>query len=155
MQSNDARILRGAAVPTAVAGLTGTVLAGVVAGGKGALGAGIGTALVLLFFAAGLHAIRTIGQRWPELLMSAGLLVYTTQVAVLLVLLLIFRDAGFMNGRAFGLTMLACALVWPAAQAWMQTRVKTPYVVTDAGPGGGSGTGHGTPADRAADGRDA
>lgn len=139
MQSNDARILRGAAVPTALAGLVGTVVAGVVAGGKGVLGGAIGTVIVLLFFAAGLHALKVIGKRWPELLMSAGLLVYTTQIAVLLVLLLVLRDATFLNGRAFGFTMLACALVWPAAQAWMQTRVKTPYIDTDTPSGPAEG----------------
>jgi ATP synthase protein I len=87
---------------------------------------------VLLFFAGGLHGVRVIGKRWPEVLLGAALVLYTTQIAALLVLLLIFRDASYLNGRAFGFAMLACALVWPAAQAWMQTRVKTLYVQTEA-----------------------
>lgn len=128
MQSNDARILRGAAIPTAVVGLVVVVVAGIVAGGKGALGAGLGTIVAVAFFAAGLEGLRMVGQRWPELLMGAGLLVYTTQIFVLLMLLVAFRDATFMNGRAFGLAALACAIVWPAGQAWMQMRVKTLYV---------------------------
>ncbi|MBU7596376.1 hypothetical protein JGS22_001655 [Streptomyces sp. P38-E01] len=128
MQSNDARILRGAAIPAAAVGLVAVVVAGFVAGGKGALGAALGAVVGIAFFAAGLHGLRVVGQRWPELLMSAGMLVYVTQVAVLLILLLVFRDATFMNGRAFGLAALACAVVWPIGQAWMQSRVKTLYV---------------------------
>lgn len=128
MQSNDARILRGAAIPAAVAGLVVAVAAGIVAGGKGALGAALGTVVAVAFFAAGLEGLRAVGQRWPELLMGAGLLVYTTQIFVLLILLFVFRDATFMNGRAFGFAALAGAIVWPVGQAWMQTRVKTLYV---------------------------
>lgn len=128
MQSNDARILRGAAVPATVAGLLVVVIAGFVAGGKGAFGAALGTVVGLGFFAAGQYGLRIVGERWPELLMGAGLLLYMTQIAVLLLLLLVLRDATFMNGRAFGLAALACAIVWPLGQVWMQTRVKTLYV---------------------------
>ncbi|MCK1797492.1 hypothetical protein MTQ01_15960 [Streptomyces sp. XM4193] len=128
MQSNDARILRGAAIPAAAVGLVAVVVAGFVAGGKGALGAALGVAVAIGFFAAGQHGLRIVGERWPELLMGAGLLLYMTQIAVLLVLLLVLRDASFMNGRAFGLAALACGIAWPVGQAWMQTRVKTLYV---------------------------
>ncbi|MBB1254946.1 hypothetical protein [Streptomyces alkaliterrae] len=140
MQSNDARILRGAAIPTALAGLIGVGVSGAVAGGQGALGAVVGTVLVLLFFTAGLHGLGIVGRKWPELLMGAGLLVYTTQIFALLIALFIFRDADYLNGRALGFTALVCALVWPAAQAWMQTRVKTLYVDTD-GPSADGGKG--------------
>lgn len=128
MQSNDARILRGAAIPTAAVGLVAVAVAGFVAGGKGALGAALGALVGTLFFAVGIYALGVVGKRWPELFLGAGLLVYMTQIAALLVLLLVFRDATFMSGRSFGLAALACALVWPAAQAWMQKRVKTLYV---------------------------
>ncbi|MBW1601460.1 hypothetical protein JJV70_04930 [Streptomyces sp. JJ66] len=128
MQSNDARILRGAAIPSACAGLVGVVVGTLVAGAQGALGAALGTVLVLAFFGAGLVALSRIGEAWPHLLLGAGFLVYTTQVGVMLVLLLLLRDATWMDGRVFGLTVLACLLVWLAAQAWTHTRVKTLYV---------------------------
>ncbi|MDK1474828.1 hypothetical protein QNO07_15605 [Streptomyces sp. 549] len=128
MQSNDARILRGAAIPTACAGLIGTVVGAFVAGGEGAIGAALGTVLVLAFFCVGLYLLSVIGERWPAMFMGAAVLVYTTQVLIMLILLRIFRDATFMDGRVFGFVMLACILVWLAAQAWSHTRVKTLYV---------------------------
>ncbi|MCX2967303.1 MULTISPECIES: hypothetical protein [Streptomyces] len=141
MQSNDARILRGAAIPSACAGLVGVLVGTLVSGGQGALGAGLGTVLVIAFFGAGLLALSRIGQAWPEFLLGAGFLVYTTQVGVMLVLLMLLRDATWLDGRVFGLTVLACLLTWLAAQAWMHTRVKTLYVepagdrkAADAGP---------------------
>ncbi|GAA2399559.1 hypothetical protein GCM10010420_27540 [Streptomyces glaucosporus] len=128
MQSNDARILRGAAIPSACAGLVGVVVGAVVAGAEGALGAGLATVLVVAFFGVGLHVLGRVGRKWPELLLGMGFLVYTTQVIVMLLLLKLLRDATFMDGRVFGLTALACLLVWLAAQAWAQTRVKALYV---------------------------
>ncbi|MEE1927508.1 hypothetical protein V1J52_04785 [Streptomyces sp. TRM 70351] len=128
MQSNDARILRGAAIPSACAGLIGVIVGAAVAGAEGALGAGLGTVVVLAFFGAGLLALSRIGRRWPELLLGAGFLVYTTQILVMLLLLALLRDATFMDGRVFGFTVLGALLVWLAAQAWTSTRVKTLYV---------------------------
>ncbi|MFD7967615.1 hypothetical protein [Streptomyces clavifer] len=132
MQSNDARILRGAAIPTACAGLIGVVVGAVTVGSAGAIGAVIGTVLVLAFFAAGLYGMSAVGRRMPELFLGAGLLVYTTQILVLLLLLRVFRDVTFMDGRVFGITMLGCVLVWVAGQATSNMRVKTPYVVPDS-----------------------
>ncbi|WP_031082923.1 hypothetical protein [Streptomyces sp. NRRL WC-3549] len=132
MQSNDARILRGAAIPTVCAGLVGVGVGAFVAGSSGAVGAGLGAVLVLVFFGAGLYGMSVVGQRWPELLLGAGLLVYTTQILVLLLLLRIFRDVTFMDSRVFGITMLGAVLVWIASQAWSNVRAKTPYVVVDS-----------------------
>ena len=47
MPSNDARTLLHTAVPTAAAGVIAAVISGVVAGGKGALGAVVGTLVVI------------------------------------------------------------------------------------------------------------
>ncbi|MCZ7416511.1 MULTISPECIES: hypothetical protein [unclassified Streptomyces] len=128
MQSNDARILRGAAIPSACAGLVGVIVGVLAAGAEGAIGAGLATAVVITFFGLGLTAVSRIGEAWPHLLLGAGFLVYTTQVGVMLVLLLLLRDVTWMDGPVFGLTVLACLLVWLAAQAWTQTRVKQLYV---------------------------
>ncbi|UGY93657.1 hypothetical protein [Streptomyces gobiensis] len=131
MQSNDARILRGAAIPTACVGLVGVLVGAVTAGASGAIGAAIGAVLVLAFFGAGLYGLSRVGQRWPELFLGAGFLVYTTQVIVMFILLRVFRDATFMDGRVFGFTMAAGVFVWLAGQAWTHTRTKTFYVEPD------------------------
>ena len=50
MPSHDARIIRGAAIPTAVAGLIAAVIAAAVVGTKGLIGAVFATLLVMAFF---------------------------------------------------------------------------------------------------------
>ena len=131
MQSNDARILRGAAVPTALVGCCAVVVGAVLAGGEGALSAALGTALVAAFFALGLYALGRIGERWPELLMGAALAVYAAQILLLLIPLGLLRDATFVHGRVFGLTMLVCVVTWLASQTRAQLRLKVPYVQPD------------------------
>jgi ATP synthase protein I len=128
MQSNDARILRGAAIATSCVGLVAVAAGAVTAGAPGAVGAMIGTVLVVSFFGLGLYGLSRVGERRPELFLGAGLVIYTTQILVLLVLLRVFRDVTFMDGLVFGLAMIACALVWLAGQAWLNVRAKTPYI---------------------------
>lgn len=128
MQSNDARILRGAAIPTALAGLCAVGVGAAVAGTKGALGAAIGALLVGAFFGLGLYALGRIGERWPELFLGAAMAVYVTQIMLMLIPMKLLRDATFIDGRVFGLTMLVCIVVWLAGQTLAQLRVKTLYV---------------------------
>ncbi|GAA3218772.1 hypothetical protein GCM10020256_22970 [Streptomyces thermocoprophilus] len=58
MPSNDARNLLQCAVPTAAAGVVAVAVSGVVAGGKGALGAGVGTLLAIAFMGIGLYVLQ-------------------------------------------------------------------------------------------------
>ncbi|KPC92133.1 ATP synthase I, partial [Streptomyces sp. NRRL F-6602] len=53
MLSNDARILRGAAIPSFGAGLLGTLIGGITVGAQGAIGGAVGTVLTLAFFGVG------------------------------------------------------------------------------------------------------
>lgn len=128
MQSNDARILRGAAVPTALVGLCAVAVGAVLAGGAGALSAALGTVLVMAFFGLGLYALGRIGERWPEMLLGAAMAVYAAQILLLLIPLGLLRDASFVHGRVFGLTMLVGVITWLASQARAQLRLKVPYV---------------------------
>lgn len=128
MQSNDTRMLRGAALPTAVVGLGALLVASVAVGQRGALSAIIGTLLVTAFFGLGLYALARVGERWPELLLGAAMAIYTTQILLMLIPLALLRDASFVHQQSFGFTVLACLVTWLVGQTWMQTRVKTPYV---------------------------
>lgn len=128
MQPNDVRIIRGAALPTAAVGLLGTLLGAVVAGAEGALGVALGAVVAAGFFALGLVALSEGGRRWPELLLGLAFLVYTTQIGLLLVLLLVLRDASFLNGRAFGAGVLLATIAWLTGQARANLRLKVPYV---------------------------
>ncbi|MQY12010.1 hypothetical protein SRB5_21390 [Streptomyces sp. RB5] len=128
MQVNDARVLRGAAIPTALAGIVAVIISSLAAGAKGAVGAAAATAVVLVFFALGLFVLQRFTRKYPEMMMAVGLVTYMTQVLALGIVLAAFKDTTLFNTRAFGLTVLGTALVWTAAMARGYLREKTLYV---------------------------
>ncbi|WP_059012053.1 hypothetical protein [Streptomyces specialis] len=128
MQSNDARIIRGAAIPTAAVGAVAMAIGAVVAGGDGASGVALGVLVAAGFFAIGLLALTMVGQRWPDLFFGAAVLIYTTQMGLLLGLLLLLRDASFLNGRAFAAGVLVGTATWLAAQVRVHMTLKVLYV---------------------------
>ncbi|GAA1900167.1 hypothetical protein GCM10009716_07510 [Streptomyces sodiiphilus] len=152
MQSNDARIIRGAAIPTAVVGVIVTAAGAVVAGADGALGAALGSLVAAAFFGVGLVALGHVGHRWPELFFGAAFLIYTTQVVLLVIAMALLRDATFLNGRAFAAGVLACLFAWLTGQVVAHVRLKAPYV--DPTPSSGpEGPGSGGPGGPGQDGR--
>ncbi|TQN32613.1 ATP synthase protein I [Haloactinospora alba] len=139
MQEHDARIIRGAAIPTAVAGTVATIVAAFTAGVAGVAGVVAGTALILGFFAVSAVVIAWTGERNPQLMLPVAFLVYTTKVGILAIALVLFKGTAVLNGTAFALTSLACVIVWLAGQAVANVRVKRPYVeparsTPEAGP---------------------
>ena len=63
MQAIDARLLRGAAVPTAVAGAIAVVLCTVLVGAKGLVGALLGSVITLAFFSVTIVVISRVAQK--------------------------------------------------------------------------------------------
>ncbi|MFW6694028.1 hypothetical protein [Streptomyces sp. MAR4 CNX-425] len=137
MQVNDARILRGAAIPTALAGVVASVVSSLVAGVKGGVGAAAATVVVLAFFGLGLFALQHFSRKHPELFMGIALLTYTTQILLLAVVMGLFKDTTLFSTRAFGLTVLAAALVFTAAMGRTHFRLKMPYVEPERAAGAG------------------
>jgi ATP synthase protein I len=128
MQSTDARILRGAAIPTALAGL-GAVVAGLLlAGGKGALGSAIGAVLVLVFFTLGLLVVSYVTKMNEQLVLAAGLFGYLVKLIAVFGLVAALNHVSIWNTRAFGWTVIALTVVWLAAEANATMNVKSPYV---------------------------
>lgn len=128
MQVNDARILRGAAVPTALAGIVAVVISSLAAGAEGGIGAGAATVVVLVFFGLGLLVLQRFSRTHPQLTMGVALLTYTTQILLLAVVLGLFKDTTLFDTRAFGFTVLATALVWVAAMGRAHLKLKLLYV---------------------------
>ncbi|WP_461008971.1 hypothetical protein [Streptomyces capparidis] len=128
MQSNDARILLSAAVPTAALGLVAVGVSAPVAGSEGAIGAAVGAALVIAFFAAGLVALQRTARALPHLFQAMGLLVYTTQLLLLMLVLMLFRETDAFDLRAMALTLLGCTVVWVTAQVRGHMKAKILYV---------------------------
>ncbi|MEU3604832.1 hypothetical protein AB0E83_05165 [Streptomyces sp. NPDC035033] len=128
MPSNDARLLLSAVVPTAAVGAIATVISGIVAGGKGAIGAVLGTLVVILFMGIGMLVLQRTAKKLPQLFQAMGLLLYTTQLLVLFVFLALLKGTTVFDFKAFAFTLLAATVVWVAAQARAYMKAKIAYV---------------------------
>ncbi|GGR33107.1 hypothetical protein [Streptomyces roseolus] len=128
MPSTDARLLLSAVVPSAAVGAIATVISGIVAGGKGAIGAVLGTLVVLLFMGIGMLVLQRTAKKHPQLFQAMGLLLYTTQLLVLAVFLAVLKGTTVFDFKAFAFTVLATTVVWVAAQARAYMKAKIAYV---------------------------
>ena len=116
MPSNDVRTLLHTAVPTAAVGVVTVVVSAVVAGGKGAIGAAVGTLVVILFMGIGLGVLQRTAKSMPHLFQAMGLVLYTTELLLLFVFVAAFKNTTLFNPRAFAASLIAATLVWVAAQ---------------------------------------
>ncbi|MFF4649835.1 hypothetical protein [Streptomyces sp. NPDC001380] len=132
MPSTDARILRGAAIPTAVAGVVAVAIATAVVGTKGLLGALFGVLLVVCFFSFGQVALDRLTRNNPQIFMAAGLMVYTTQILLVGIVLAVFKGTTLFDTKVFAFTLLGCALIWTAGQVRAAMKAKMLYVVPEA-----------------------
>ncbi|MCD0482953.1 hypothetical protein LO771_11215 [Streptacidiphilus sp. ASG 303] len=132
MPSTDARILRGAAIPTAVAGVIAVAIATAVVGTKGLLGALFGVLLVVGFFSFGQVALDRLTRNNPQIFMAAGLMVYTTQILLVGIVLAVFKGTTLFDTKVFAFTLLGCALIWTAGQVRAAMKAKMLYVVPEA-----------------------
>ncbi|MFD7443259.1 hypothetical protein [Streptomyces sp. NPDC059909] len=128
MPSNDARTLLQAAVPTAAVGAVAAVISGVVAGGKGAVGAVVGTVVVILFMGVGMIVLQRTAKQFPQLFQAMGLMLYTTQLLLLFMFMAVFKDTTLFNPKALAFTLLAATIIWVAAQARAHMKAKILYV---------------------------
>jgi ATP synthase protein I len=131
MPSNDARILAQAAVPTAAVGVLAAVVSGVVAGGKGAIGALVGTVIVILFMGIGLYVLQRTARSLPQLFQMMGLMLYAAQLLLLVVFMAVFKNTTLFNPRAFAITLVVATLTWIAAQTRAHMKAKILYVEPD------------------------
>jgi ATP synthase protein I len=132
MPSNDARIIRGAAIPTAVAGVVAIAIATAVVGTKGLIGAALATLLVMGFFTFGQVALDRLTRNNPQMLMASALLVYTTQILLVGIVLAVFKNTTLFDTKTFGFTLLGCALIWTGFQVRGAMKAKMFYVQPDA-----------------------
>jgi ATP synthase protein I len=128
MQSNDARILRGAAIIAAPVGIVATVVSALVAGEKGLIGGVVALAVVAVFFGCGSAALMRITQDKPQVALSAGMLVYAVQILLIGVFIVVFGNTTLFNGRAFALSLLVTALAWVGGQVRHSLTSKMLYV---------------------------
>ncbi|MEU9346874.1 hypothetical protein AB0D74_37280 [Streptomyces sp. NPDC048278] len=131
MPSNDARNLAQAAVPTAAVGVLAAVVSGVVAGGKGAIGALVATVIVILFMGIGLYVLQRTARSFPQLFQMMGLMLYAAQLLLLFIFMAAFKNTTLFNPRAFAITLVVATLTWIAAQTRAHMKAKILYVEPD------------------------
>lgn len=130
-----AALLTGSVVPTAVMGALAVVV-GAFFGAQAAWSAAIGAALVLVFFSISLLVMRQTAHLEPTLVMAIVLATYTGKILALGVAMFTLRDASWMTGRALGLSVIACTMIWLAFEMRAFTRLRvlvSPGAEQDAG----------------------
>ncbi|WP_329090971.1 MULTISPECIES: hypothetical protein [unclassified Streptosporangium] len=128
MLANDVRLLKGAAIPTVLVGLVVILVAALLAGAKGALGAAIGTLVVCAFFALGIVAISYASRVSPMMMMTAAVLSYVVKIILIMVLLKLFEDATAFEPRAFGWGAIAATVAWTVGEMRGFMKLKMLYV---------------------------
>ncbi|MFG2091639.1 MULTISPECIES: hypothetical protein [unclassified Spirillospora] len=127
MQSNDARMLRGAAIPTAAAGVGAVVIGLMVAGGKGALAAALAAVVVIAFFSISALVVSWAGKYSAQTMMLAALASYMVKILAVMLLVTSMDGVTIWNTKVFGWTVIGLALLWIAAEFRVALQ-RRPYI---------------------------
>ncbi|HEY8822659.1 MAG TPA: hypothetical protein VIM49_12090 [Dermatophilaceae bacterium] len=119
-----AAMLRGAVIPM---GLTAPVIVlgfWLTRHTRGGLAALLGVGIAVVFFASGLYVMKRVTNANPLSVLAGALAVYLGQVIFLGLVIVALSGADWLDGTAFGLSILAVALVWQLSQilAFIQLR---------------------------------
>jgi ATP synthase protein I len=128
MQVHDVRILRGAAIPTAIAAVILAVVSAIVAGQKGLIGSILASVIVGAFFTVGMFVIARAGRISPQVMMQVAILSYMVKIALLFGFVVAFANATWFNPKAFAASLVASTLVWMGAQIRAFSKEKILYV---------------------------
>jgi ATP synthase protein I len=128
MLASYAPIVRRSAAVTAAVAVVMVAVSAAVAGAKGVLGALLGTALVVVFFAISVLAVSAAARVSAQAMMITAIGTYVIKILVLILLLSRYSSTTAFSPRMFGLTALACILAWTFAQVAWSMRLRVPYV---------------------------
>jgi ATP synthase protein I len=132
MLANDARILVRSAVVTAITGAILIAIGAITEGGKGALGAAAGVALVAVFFTLSVVVVSYAGRRFGlSAMMGAALGIFVVKVVAVLALVAALQGTTAFNTKMFGVTAIICILAWSAGQIATLARRQMLYVEPD------------------------
>lgn len=135
MSTEDARVLIRSAIALAASGLFLIIIGTAMAGGKGALGAFLGIALVAVFFTLSVVAV-SLAERWwgPSAMTAAALGVFLVKVLAVMTAVAAFQDTTLFSTRLFGIAAIIGILVWSAGQVATLARRRILYVQPDENP---------------------
>lgn len=121
-----AAMLRAGLISTVIALPVIVIVFWVARGTDGGLAAAIGALVAIAFFAAGLLVMQRITNDNPMTVMAGALAVYLGQVIFLGIVILSLGSADWVDGVAFGVAVLAVALIWQVAQVFAFMRLRQP-----------------------------
>jgi len=93
---------------------------------RGGLAALLGVSIAVVFFAGGLYVMKRVTTANPLSVLAGALAVYLGQVIFLGLVILSLSGAGWLDGMAFGLSVLAVALIWQVSQVVAFIRLRKP-----------------------------
>ena len=106
-------MLRGALLPSTLAGLLTVGVLTVVRGTDALPGALIGLVVAVGFFASGMSLLsRLVRDANPATFFAVAMAVYLGQVIALLLVILLFRDQAWVDGPALGVVAFVVTIVW-------------------------------------------
>lgn len=121
-----AAMLRAAVIPMACAAPVIVLGFWITGQTRGGLAAMLGVSIAVAFFASGLYVMKRVTTANPLSVLAGALAVYLGQVIFLGIVILMLSGAAWLDGPAFGLSVLAVALVWQLSQVVAFMRLRTP-----------------------------
>ncbi|SRR5579875_267439 len=131
MLANYAWIVRRSAAVTAIAAAIMLAVSAAIDGIKGLAGAAVAIAVVTAFFGISIIAVGRAARVGPHVMMATALGTYLLKILALLILVGRFQGTTAFSPRLFGVTAIACVLVYSAAQIGWSVRRKALYVEPD------------------------
>jgi ATP synthase protein I len=128
-----AAILRATVIPTAAAVPVIVAVFWITRGSRGGLAALLGACIAVVFFASGLYVMGRVTNANPLSVLAGALAVYLGQVIFLGVVILTLSGVHWLDGTAFGLSVLAVALIWQLCQVVAFMRLRQPVYDRPAG----------------------
>jgi ATP synthase protein I len=128
-----AAMLRGAVIPTICAAPIIVLVFWATGQTRGGLAALLGVCIAVVFFAGGLYVMKRVTNSNPLSVLVGALAVYLGQVIFLGLVIFSLSGAHWLDGKAFGLSVLAVALVWQLFHVVAFVRMRKPVYDEPAG----------------------
>ena len=119
-------MLRATVIPMVCAGPVIVLVFWVTGQTRGGLAALLGVTIAVAFFASGLYVMKRLTNTSPLSVLAGALAVYLGQVLFLGLVILLLSGASWLDGQAFGLSVLAVALIWQLVQVVAFVRLRKP-----------------------------
>jgi ATP synthase protein I len=127
-----AAILRATVAPMAAAAPVIVAVFWITRASRGGLAALLGASIAMVFFAGGLYVMGKVANANPLSVLAGAIAVYLGQVIFLGVVILTLSGVHWLDGTAFGLSVLAVALIWQVCQVVAFMRLRKPVYDTPA-----------------------